>query len=136
MRDEFSKHRCPGQERHCLLKAAETTVSRSFLCLVFVVSRSVMPAELSCVICSGIVLLPHVYVTCMCVYVNVVACLKILLELLLLLSPSLFLSSLLLLLLFIVIIIIIIYYYYYCYYLLLLFIIMIIINYYYLYYYY
>ena len=33
-----------------------------------------MPAELSGVICGGIVLLPHVYVTCMCVYVNVVAC--------------------------------------------------------------
>ena len=26
-----------------------------------------MPAELSGVICGGIVLLPHVYVTCMCV---------------------------------------------------------------------
>ena len=33
-----------------------------------------MPAELSGVICGGMVLLPHVYVTCMCVYVNVVAC--------------------------------------------------------------
>ena len=33
-----------------------------------------MSAELSGVICGGIVLLPHVYVTCMCVYVNVVAC--------------------------------------------------------------
>ena len=33
-----------------------------------------MPAELSGLICGGIVLLPHVYVTCICVYVNVVAC--------------------------------------------------------------
>ena len=33
-----------------------------------------MLAELSGVICGGIVLLPHVYVMCMCVYVNVVAC--------------------------------------------------------------
>ena len=33
-----------------------------------------MPAELSGVICGGIVLLPHVYVTCMCVHVNGVAC--------------------------------------------------------------
>ena len=57
-----------------MLEDAEKTVSRSFLCLGFVVSRSVMPAELSCVIYGGIVLLPHVYVTCMCVYVNVVAC--------------------------------------------------------------
>ena len=32
-----------------------------------------MPAELSGVICSGIVLLPGVYGMCMCVYVNVVA---------------------------------------------------------------
>ena len=43
-----------------------------------------MPAELSGVICGGIVLLPHVYVTCMCVYVNVVACSEKLLLLLLL----------------------------------------------------
>ena len=39
-----------------------------------------MPAELSGVICGGIVLLPHVYVICMCVYVNVVACSEILLD--------------------------------------------------------
>ena len=39
-----------------------------------------MPAELSGVICSSIVFLPHVYVMCMCVYVNVVACLEILLD--------------------------------------------------------
>ena len=62
MRDEFSKHRCPGQEWRRLLEAAEKTVSRYFLCLGFVVSRSVMPAELSGVICGGIVLLPHVNV--------------------------------------------------------------------------
>ena len=52
-----------------MLEAAEKTVSRSFLCLVFVVSRSVMLAELSCVICGGIVLLPQVYVrvyACVC----------------------------------------------------------------------
>ena len=33
-----------------------------------------MPAELSGVIRGDVVLLPHVYVMCMCVYVNVVAC--------------------------------------------------------------
>ena len=33
-----------------------------------------MPAEMSGVIYGGMVLLPHVYVTCMFVYVNVVAC--------------------------------------------------------------
>ena len=38
MRDEFSKDRCPGQEWRRLLEAAKRTVSRSFLCLVFVVS--------------------------------------------------------------------------------------------------
>ena len=42
MRDEFSKHRCPGQERRPLLEAAEKTVSRSFLSLGFVVSQSVI----------------------------------------------------------------------------------------------
>ena len=69
MIDEFSKHRCPGQEWRRLLEAAKKTVSRSFLCLVFVVSRSVMPAKLSCVICGGILLLPQVYVkvyVCVC----------------------------------------------------------------------
>ena len=45
MRDEFTKHRCLGQECRRLLEAAEKTVSRSFLCLWFVVSRSVMPVE-------------------------------------------------------------------------------------------
>ena len=53
MREEFSKHRCPGQEWHRLLEATKRTVSQSFLCLVFVVSWSVMLAELSCVICGG-----------------------------------------------------------------------------------
>ena len=57
-----------------MLEAAKRTVSRSFLCLRFFVSWSVTPVELSGVLCGGIVLLPHVYVTCMCVYVNVVAC--------------------------------------------------------------
>ena len=46
MRDEFSKHRCLGQEYRRLLEAAEKEVSRSFLCLWFVVSQSVMPVEL------------------------------------------------------------------------------------------
>ena len=45
MRDEFSKHWCLGQERRRLLEAAEKTVSRSFLCLWFVVSQSVMLVE-------------------------------------------------------------------------------------------
>ena len=46
MRDEFSKHRCLGQECRRLLEAAEKEVSRSFLCLGFVVSQSVMPVEM------------------------------------------------------------------------------------------
>ena len=69
MSDEFSKHRYPGQEWRRLLEAVKTTVSHSFLCLVFVVSKPVMPAELSCVICGGIVLLLQVYVrvyACVC----------------------------------------------------------------------
>ena len=45
MRDEFSKHRCLGQEWRLLLEAAEKTVSRSFLCLGFTVSQSVMLVE-------------------------------------------------------------------------------------------
>ena len=67
IRDEFSKHRCLGQEYGRLLKAAKRTVSRSFLCLGFFVCRSVMPAEVRGVIRGSIVLLPHVYVTA-CVY--------------------------------------------------------------------
>ena len=46
MRDEFWKHQCLGQECRRLLEAAEKEVSRSFLCLWFVVSQSVMPVEL------------------------------------------------------------------------------------------
>ena len=42
MRDDFSKPQCLGQEWRRLLEAAEKTVSRSFLCLWFVVSQSVM----------------------------------------------------------------------------------------------
>ena len=42
MGDEFSKHRLLGQECRRLLEAAEKTVSRSFLCLGFVVSQSVI----------------------------------------------------------------------------------------------
>ena len=45
MRDEFSKHQCLGQEFCRLLEDAEKTVSRSFLCLWFVVSQSVMLVE-------------------------------------------------------------------------------------------
>ena len=45
MRDEFSKHRFPGQECRRLLEAAEKAVSRSFLCLWFVGSQSVMLVE-------------------------------------------------------------------------------------------
>ena len=41
----LSKHRCLGQECRRLLEAAEKEVSRSFLCLWFVVSQSVMPVE-------------------------------------------------------------------------------------------
>ena len=46
MKDEFLKHRCLEQECRHLLEAAEKDVSRSFLCLWFVVSQSVMPVEL------------------------------------------------------------------------------------------
>ena len=70
MRDEFSKHRCPGQECRRLLEAAKRTVSRSFLCLGFVVSQSVMLAELGCVACMRrYSALPQVYVrvyACVC----------------------------------------------------------------------
>ena len=45
MRDEFSKHRCLGQEWRRLLEAAEKEVSRSFQCLGFIVSQSVMLVE-------------------------------------------------------------------------------------------
>ena len=45
MEDEFSKHQCLGQECRRLLEAVEKTVSRSFLCLWFVVSQSVMLVE-------------------------------------------------------------------------------------------
>ena len=56
MRDEFSKHQCPGQERRRLLEAAEKTVNRSFLCLGFVVSQSnglfVLRSKVRCM-CGG-----------------------------------------------------------------------------------
>ena len=39
------KQRCLGQECRRLLEAAEKTVSRSFLCLGFAVSQSVMAVE-------------------------------------------------------------------------------------------
>ena len=69
MRDEFSKHRCPGQEWRRLLEAAKMTVSRSFLCLGFVVSQSVIPAELSMCYMRRYSALPQVYVrvyACVC----------------------------------------------------------------------
>ena len=52
MRDEFSKHRCPGQERRRLLEAAEKTVGRSFLCLGIVVSQSVIVSPTACLFCG------------------------------------------------------------------------------------
>ena len=45
MRDEFSKHRCLGQEWRRLLEAAKRTVSRSFLCLLFFVRELVSHAS-------------------------------------------------------------------------------------------
>ena len=71
MRDEFSKHRCLGQEFCRLLEDAEKTESRSFLCLWFVVSQSVMLverlffAEQNALLCGEDVWL------CMCVRVRV-----------------------------------------------------------------
>ena len=53
MRDEFSKHRCPGQERRRLLEAAAKTVSRSFLCLGFVVSQSVIVSRTAGLFCGA-----------------------------------------------------------------------------------
>ena len=51
MRDELSKHRCLGQECRRLLEAAEKIVSRSFLCLGFVVSQSVIASRTACLFC-------------------------------------------------------------------------------------
>ena len=71
MRDEFSKHQCLGQECRRLLEAAERGVGRSFLCLWFVVSQSVMLVErlffrrAECVLCGEDVWL------CMCACVRV-----------------------------------------------------------------
>ena len=45
MRDEFLKHQCLGQEFRRLLEDAEKTVSRLSLCLLLVVSQSVMLVE-------------------------------------------------------------------------------------------
>ena len=53
MRDEFSKHRCPGQECRRLLEAAEKTVSRSFLCLGFVVNQSVIVGRTASLFCGA-----------------------------------------------------------------------------------
>ena len=48
IRDKFSKHLCPGQDRRRLLEAAKKTVSRSFLCLGFLVSQSVIVSQTAC----------------------------------------------------------------------------------------
>ena len=61
MRDEISKHRCPWQECRRLLEAAEKTVSRSFLCLGFVVSQSVIVSRTACLFCRA-----ECVVRCMC----------------------------------------------------------------------
>ena len=71
MRDEFSKHRCLGHEWHRLLKAAEKMVSRSFLCLGFVVSQSVMLVELLCVSRSRMHCCVERMCGCVCVVVYV-----------------------------------------------------------------
>ena len=61
MRDEFSKHRYPGQEHRRLLEAAERTVSRSFRCLGFVVSQSIIVSRTACLFCRA-----ECVVRCMC----------------------------------------------------------------------
>ena len=71
MRDEFSKHRCLGQECRRLLEAAEKTVSRSFLCLWFVVCQSVMPVELFVYLAEQNALLLERVCGCVCVVVHV-----------------------------------------------------------------
>ena len=53
MRDEFSKHQCRGQECRRLLEAAEKTSSRSFLCLWFIVSQSVIVSRTACMFCGA-----------------------------------------------------------------------------------
>ena len=53
MRDKFSKHRYPGQEHRRLLEAAERTVSRSFRCLGFVVSQSIIVSRTACLFCGA-----------------------------------------------------------------------------------
>ena len=53
MRDEFSKHQCPGKERRRLLEAAEKTVNRSLLCLRFVMSQSVIVSRMACLFCRA-----------------------------------------------------------------------------------
>ena len=68
----LSKHRCLGQECRRLLEAAEKTVSRSFLCLWFVVSQSVMPVELFVYLAEQNALLCREDVwLCMCACVRV-----------------------------------------------------------------
>ena len=81
MIDEFSKHRCLGQEWHRLLEAVEKTVSRSFLYLWFVVSQSVMLVErlffrgAECVVMwRGCVVVYVCLCVCVCVSVSVCVC--------------------------------------------------------------
>ena len=53
MRDEFSKHQCLGQDHRRLLEAPEETVSRSFLCLGFIVGQSVIVSQTACLFCGA-----------------------------------------------------------------------------------
>ena len=53
MRDEFLKHQCPGQERRRLSEATEKTVRRSFLCLGFIMSQSVIVSRTVCLFCRA-----------------------------------------------------------------------------------
>ena len=69
MRDEFSKHRCRGQECRRLLEAAEKTVSPSFLCLGFVVSQSLSVERLVCFAGQSVLC-----VVCVVVRVNNITC--------------------------------------------------------------
>ena len=71
MRDEFSKHQCLGQECRHLLEAAEKTVSRSFLCLWFVVSQSVMLVERLFFVEQNALLCGEDVWLCMCACVRV-----------------------------------------------------------------
>ena len=71
MGDEFSQQRCPGQERRLLVEAAEKTVSRSFLCLWFVVSQSVIVSRTACLFRGAEGVVVWRARKCDCVYVVV-----------------------------------------------------------------